>query len=410
MKRLNFLKRAVITAFAVLAFFSCEEEPKTYIQVEDEAALTQTAFADNGGKSGVTFVTSGAWTSTITEGTAKSTKAGTQSWVSINPDHGNASGTYTMIISIEPNETGKDRSATITISCNSMNIGITVSQKGTEVSESDEGDEGDVGDEGDEGDVGDVGDEGDEGDEVDERDMLIAFYQSTNGDNWLRKDNWCSDMPVSEWYGIETWSDEASKNRVRTIELPNNNLTGSAIVTGFKGLFFMNILSGNKIESLTIDNCGNELPDEHNQNLHPSLKNHHPLFAHHYSLGQVNLKTLKISKSSGYINVGGNFSAESVIISDCNLSEIECTRFSSPSTTVGTLKVSNCTMSRFDAEDCIIGNIIIDDCTFLGERAISVGNKTSVNNCKGLQYIYSSRNCSDLIVSNTICNNIRCGN
>jgi len=55
----------------------------------------------------------------------------------------------------------------------------------------------------------------------------------------------------------------------------------------------------------------------------------------------------------------------------------------------------------------------IDNCTFLtdpeGDRAsILVGNKTSVNNCKGLQQIIS-RLCSDLTVTNTVCDDIRCG-
>ena len=102
------------------------------IKVENETALTQTVYADQtDGKSDVTIVTTGAWTSTITEGAAKSTKAGTPSWVSINPDHGNAARTYAIVISLEPNATGADRTATVTITCNGMDISITVTQKGT---------------------------------------------------------------------------------------------------------------------------------------------------------------------------------------------------------------------------------------------------------------------------------------
>ena len=126
MTRLNFIKSAIIIASAVFVLSSCEDtkEPQSDIIVENE-------FADEtSGISGVTFVTSGAWTSSITEGTTKSTKAETPSWVRITPDLGDAAGTYTIIISIEPNTTGKDRAATITISCNGMDITITVSQKG----------------------------------------------------------------------------------------------------------------------------------------------------------------------------------------------------------------------------------------------------------------------------------------
>lgn len=35
-----------------------------------------------------------------------------------------------------------------------------------------------------------------------ERDALIAIYNALGGDNWVRNDNWCSDKPMSEWYGV----------------------------------------------------------------------------------------------------------------------------------------------------------------------------------------------------------------
>jgi len=115
-----------------VSFTTVKPDPEPDIKVENETALTQTVFADKtDGKSGVTFVTTGAWTSTITEGTAKSTKAGTITWLTIDPDHGNTAGKYTIVISLEPNATGADRTATITITCNGTDITITVTQKGT---------------------------------------------------------------------------------------------------------------------------------------------------------------------------------------------------------------------------------------------------------------------------------------
>ena len=127
MKRLNFLKSAIIIASTVFALSSCgdKEEP-------NETPFNQIVNADETtGKSGVTFVTSGAWTSTITEGTTKSTKSGTASWISIDPDSGDTAGEYTITISLQKNYTGEDRKATITISFDDMDITITVTQKGT---------------------------------------------------------------------------------------------------------------------------------------------------------------------------------------------------------------------------------------------------------------------------------------
>jgi len=242
-------------------------------------------------------------------------------------------------------------------------------------------------------------------DDEHEREMLIAFYQSTNGDNWTRNDNWCSDKPISLWYGIETYYHAASaKNRVLSIKLPNNNLTGSAYLADIKSLYDLNILSGNKIESLSIDNCGNEMPND-------DLNNYHLSFYYDNNYSPCSLKILKISNTNGYICVNGNLSAESVIISNCNLSAQEYMYFDLPSTKIGTLTVSDCTMGYFFADNSIIGNITIDNCTFSGSNAhIYVGNKTLVNNCTGLRYIYSSRACSDLTVTNTVCNDVRCGN
>ena len=50
---------------------------------------------------------------------------------------------------------------------------------------------------------------------------LVDLYNSTNGNEWARKDNWLSKMPVSTWYGITV-----SGNRVVKIQLGNNNLAG----------------------------------------------------------------------------------------------------------------------------------------------------------------------------------------
>ena len=37
-----------------------------------------------------------------------------------------------------------------------------------------------------------------------ERTALVSIYESSGGDSWTRNDNWCSDKPLSDWYGVET--------------------------------------------------------------------------------------------------------------------------------------------------------------------------------------------------------------
>lgn len=54
-----------------------------------------------------------------------------------------------------------------------------------------------------------------------QRDALIAFYNSTDGPNWTKNTNWCSDLPLNQWYGIE-----AVGNKVTRIQIRDNNLHG----------------------------------------------------------------------------------------------------------------------------------------------------------------------------------------
>ena len=37
-----------------------------------------------------------------------------------------------------------------------------------------------------------------------DRDILIALYETTDGPNWLNSDNWLTDAPLGDWYGVDT--------------------------------------------------------------------------------------------------------------------------------------------------------------------------------------------------------------
>lgn len=65
-----------------------------------------------------------------------------------------------------------------------------------------------------------------------DRDILMAFYEATGGENWTNHENWGSDLPLSEWYGVTTEMIEPQTKagepveRVVELELNENNLTG----------------------------------------------------------------------------------------------------------------------------------------------------------------------------------------
>ena len=59
--------------------------------------------------------------------------------------------------------------------------------------------------------------------EATDRDVLVAFYYATDGDNWLRSDNWLTDAPIGTWYGVTT----DDSGRVIELVLWFNELSGT---------------------------------------------------------------------------------------------------------------------------------------------------------------------------------------
>lgn len=120
-------------AAALLA--SCSDKDNDYsgdfgqIKVPDTRQLEQTVTADDTQTArGVTFTTEGAWTSTI----AEKTRAEAPSWIGISPNHGDAAGSYTLKITLQPNDSEESRTAKIIINCGTSKIEITVTQEGSD--------------------------------------------------------------------------------------------------------------------------------------------------------------------------------------------------------------------------------------------------------------------------------------
>ena len=65
---------------------------------------------------------------------------------------------------------------------------------------------------------------GGKADEQDKRDRaaLTALYEAAGGKDWSRRDNWATDVPLNEWYGVRV-----SFGGVVKLDLAANGLTGS---------------------------------------------------------------------------------------------------------------------------------------------------------------------------------------
>ena len=58
---------------------------------------------------------------------------------------------------------------------------------------------------------------------VSDRDVLETFYRATSGPDWIDSENWLTDAPLDEWYGVET--DESG--RVTGLQLAGRWDSGS---------------------------------------------------------------------------------------------------------------------------------------------------------------------------------------
>lgn len=125
------MKKIILLFTVITLLTACEkEEDNKSIVLQEGQANHQTWADDIQGKGGVTFKTTGAWSSTIVEKKdQKSIAEETCDWLTIDPMSGDSAGTYTINIQLKGNFTGIERTATISIECNGQSMPIMVTQK-----------------------------------------------------------------------------------------------------------------------------------------------------------------------------------------------------------------------------------------------------------------------------------------
>ena len=79
-----------------------------------------------------------------------------------------------------------------------------------------------------------------------ERAALEAFYKANDGDNWKNNENWCTDKPLRDWFGLNT----DAAGHVTEIRFWDNNLCG---------YIPKEIADLTELETLSITNSSNSL-------------------------------------------------------------------------------------------------------------------------------------------------------
>ena len=167
-KTLNIFKIICLTFLII----SCEKE--SFLEVSQSSI----SFTEKGGSQVVIFSTNKTWTVSVTKG---------GSWCKVSPTNGN-SNSASITITVEPNKSIDNKSATISISSSEITRNIEITQEANI-----------------------------------QLLVLTAIYNNTNGENWKRKSNWLSDRQISEWEGIEV----NQEGNVIKINLSDNNLSGT---------------------------------------------------------------------------------------------------------------------------------------------------------------------------------------
>lgn len=92
-------------------------------------------------------------------------------------------------------------------------------------------------------------------DDTANRAALTAIYNACGGANWTNNTNWLSPLPLSEWYGVQTYS-----GQVTILDLSNNNLFGD-LPPEVNTLTSMHVLNLSHNSLLTLCIISGLLPD-----------------------------------------------------------------------------------------------------------------------------------------------------
>lgn len=217
------------------------------------------------------------------------------------------------------------------------------------------------------------------------KDALVKLYESTNGNNWINNDNWCSELPIDQWYGISIYEDEYS------IILDNNNLVGKIDQTFPENLTYF-CCSNNQLTSLNITNCktitdldctANQLTSLNIANC-TSLSN---LYCSQNPLTNIDItncyELTKLNLNNGHINslqiIGGNC----LTYLDCSKNQLTFLDLSSCTS----LEQLNCSNNQLSSMD-------LSSCTKLKALGCWENKLTSLNlaNCNDLQYLDCPKN------------------
>ena len=218
------------------------------------------------------------------------------------------------------------------------------------------------------------------------REALVKLYQSTNGDNWTNNTNWCSDKPITEWYGVVYYELDDKY----CLSLSDNNLTGKIDQTFPNNVKISMYCDANQLTSLNVSGCAvlDYLKCDNNQLTSLDVS------------GNTSLETLYCDANQlTSLNVSGctaltlldctNNQLASLNVSDCiALTSLECYRNQLTSLDVS----SNTSLETLLCDDNQLTSLNVSGNTSLKNLGCGVNLYTSLNvsGCTSLENLWCS--------------------
>lgn len=248
-----------------------------------------------------------------------------------------------------------------------------------------------------------------------ERSILKSFYKALDGDEWEHKENWLSDKPLNEWYGITT--DEEGKvvkiqlsdtmigkvpanlkhlKRLQYLHL--NCITGGISLEVNKYPSLKELRLNGYINLLTVENCPElerlSLISRYFDNFHiDGCSNLSSLELVEHNISDTTKRELDLSPfpklselkihhlALDQLHINNCFNLKKISIHNCQLEELD---LSSCAANLEYLKVSdNDSLHILDLSRCVT----LDSIDVSGNSITQL----DISNCKKLRYL----NCSD---------------
>lgn len=226
---------------------------------------------------------------------------------------------------------------------------------------------------------------------------LINLYNNTNGDKWINNTNWCTDLPISTWYGVslyefEDYYKEGNDLMTCSINLSHNNLSGNVIFNTDKINVMVDLnVENNRISTIKLNGMKGDIRFNNNPEL-TSFFAENVKIGHIFPEGIPSLEEISLKNScSDYLFLDNHHSFNKISLYNCetdylfitdndNLETIQV----EDSETDYWFIVNNTNINHITINSSTINSyVLISDCSSLDKLTVESSRIKGYFDCEG---------------------------